>query len=160
MDETKDYMFVKDVMFHFITVSIIFIQYVDMDFTRWYKPPRDYISIKMVSYKYKDSCCKKMISSLSYLDDRNSYTWNEGLYIEMAPWPINTLWFSYVIWWYKSGSKLTQIMACYLMAPSHYLNQCWLLIGEVLWHSHGNIFTVIAQATILYDWFGNFSFKI
>ena len=26
-------------------------------------------------------------------------------------------------------------MACCLMAPSHYLNQCWLLISDVLWHS-------------------------
>ena len=25
--------------------------------------------------------------------------------------------------------------ACYLMAPSHYLNQCWLIICEALWHS-------------------------
>ena len=26
-------------------------------------------------------------------------------------------------------------MACCLTAPSHYLNQCWLIISEVLWHS-------------------------
>ena len=26
-------------------------------------------------------------------------------------------------------------MACYLMAPSHYLNQCWPIISEILWHS-------------------------
>ena len=26
-------------------------------------------------------------------------------------------------------------MACCLPAPSHYLNQCWLIIGEVPWHS-------------------------
>ena len=25
-------------------------------------------------------------------------------------------------------------MACCLTAPSHYLNQCWLLISEVQWH--------------------------
>ena len=25
-------------------------------------------------------------------------------------------------------------MACCLMAPSHYLNQCWLIISKVLWH--------------------------
>ena len=29
---------------------------------------------------------------------------------------------------------LAQVMACCLMAPSHYLNQCWLIISEV-WHS-------------------------
>ena len=32
-------------------------------------------------------------------------------------------------------------MACCLTAPSHYLNQCWLMISEVLWHSHDKNFT-------------------
>ena len=26
-------------------------------------------------------------------------------------------------------------MSCCLTAPSHYLSQCWLIVGEVLWHS-------------------------
>ena len=30
---------------------------------------------------------------------------------------------------------MAQVMACCLPAPSHYLNQCWLVINEVLWHS-------------------------
>ena len=36
----------------------------------------------------------------------------------------------------RSGSTLAQLMACCLMAPSHYLNQCWLIISEVQWHSY------------------------
>ena len=36
---------------------------------------------------------------------------------------------------YISESTLVQIMACCLTAPKHYLNQCWLIISEVLWHS-------------------------
>ena len=32
-------------------------------------------------------------------------------------------------------------MACCLMAPSHYLNQCWLIINGVLWYSPYNNFT-------------------
>ena len=40
-----------------------------------------------------------------------------------------------VIWRYRSGSILAQIMACSLTAPSHYLNQCWLIINRALWHS-------------------------
>ena len=36
--------------------------------------------------------------------------------------------------WLRSGSKLAQVMACYLTAPNHYLNQCWLTIKGVLWH--------------------------
>ena len=40
------------------------------------------------------------------------------------------------IWRQKTGSTLAQVMACCLMAPSHYLNQCWLIISEVQWHSY------------------------
>ena len=28
---------------------------------------------------------------------------------------------------------MDQVMACCLTAPSHYLNQCWLIISEVMW---------------------------
>ena len=48
---------------------------------------------------------------------------------------LNTLWPSDIIWWQGSRSTLAQAMACCLTAPSHYLNQCWLMISEVLWHS-------------------------
>ena len=43
---------------------------------------------------------------------------------------LNSLWLSDVI--YRSGSTLPQVMACCLAAPSHYLNQCWLIISWVL----------------------------
>ena len=32
---------------------------------------------------------------------------------------------------YRSGSTLAQVMVCCLTAPSHYLNQCWLIITKV-----------------------------
>ena len=41
---------------------------------------------------------------------------------------INPLWASDTIWWYRSGSTLAQIMAWCHQAPSHYLNQYWLII--------------------------------
>ena len=44
---------------------------------------------------------------------------------------INSLRPSYSIWRHGSGSILAQVMACCLMAPSHYLNQCWLIICKV-----------------------------
>ena len=44
----------------------------------------------------------------------------------------NSLLSSDDIW---PGSTLAQVMAWCLTAPSHYLNQCWLLISEVLWHT-------------------------
>ena len=35
---------------------------------------------------------------------------------------------------HRSWSTLAQVMACCLTAPSHYLNQRWLIISEVLWY--------------------------
>ena len=42
---------------------------------------------------------------------------------------------SHNIWRHRSGSTLAQVMACYLTASGHYLNQFWLIICEVLRHS-------------------------
>ena len=51
----------------------------------------------------------------------------------------NSLWPGDAIWWHRSGSTLAQVMACCLMAPSHYLNQYWLVTSKVQWHlSKGN----------------------
>ena len=41
---------------------------------------------------------------------------------------INSLWLSDAIWLCRSGSTLVQVMACCLTVPSHYPNQCWLII--------------------------------
>ena len=54
---------------------------------------------------------------------------------------INSLWPSDNIWRHKSGSILAQVIACCLTAPSHYLNQCWLIISNVKWHSSKGKFT-------------------
>ena len=48
---------------------------------------------------------------------------------------INSLWSSDARRWQRSGSTLAQVMACCLIASSHYLNQCWLIISKVQWHS-------------------------
>ena len=48
-------------------------------------------------------------------------------------------------------------MACCRTAPSHYLNQCWLLILEVLWHLPRSIFAACAEASILYNEFKNYT---
>ena len=50
-------------------------------------------------------------------------------------------------------------MAWGLMAPSHYLNQYWLLISKVLWHSLDNNFAS-AQATMQYDEFEKYALKL
>ena len=41
----------------------------------------------------------------------------------------------------RSGSTLAQVMDCCVRAPSHYLNQCWLIISKVEWHSSKGKFT-------------------
>ena len=59
----------------------------------------------------------------------------------------NSIWPSDAIWHHRAWSTLVQVMACCLTAPSHYLNQCWLIISEVLWHSFQGNFTGNAQDT-------------
>ena len=51
-------------------------------------------------------------------------------------------------------------MTCCLTAPSHYLNQCWLPISEVLWHSPESNFTWNAPAIISHNNFEKYTFKI
>ena len=49
-----------------------------------------------------------------------------------AKWTcFNSLRPSDAIWRQRSGSTLAQVMTCCLTAPSHYLNQCWLIIIKV-----------------------------
>ena len=54
---------------------------------------------------------------------------------------INSLWPSDAVWRKDLGQHLVQVMACCLTAPSYYLNQCWLIISEVRWHSYQGDFT-------------------
>ena len=56
-------------------------------------------------------------------------------------WKIYSLWLSDNIQRHRLGSTLSQVMACCLTALSHYLNQCWLIISEVLRHLSKNNFT-------------------
>ena len=54
---------------------------------------------------------------------------------------VNSLQFNYALWQLRTGSTLAQVMASCLVAPSHYLNKCWLIISKVQWHSCGSNFT-------------------
>ena len=49
---------------------------------------------------------------------------------------IYSLWPMDAIQQHRSGSTLVQVMAWCLMAPCHYLNQCWLIISGFVWHSY------------------------
>ena len=52
------------------------------------------------------------------------------------------------------GQQCIQVMACCLTTPSHYMNQCWRLISEVVWHLPDNNFTASVPA-ILFNEFEN-----
>ena len=56
-------------------------------------------------------------------------------------------------WCHRSGSTLGQVKACCLTAPSHYLNQYWLIFGDVKRYSLESDFTTSVHATILYNEF-------
>ena len=62
------------------------------------------------------------------------------IYLKMAPL-INSLWPGDAIWRQRSGSTLAQVMAWCHQATSHYLSQCWLIIGKVKWDSSDSNFT-------------------
>ena len=46
-----------------------------------------------------------------------------------------TLWPNNTIWQHRTWSTLAQVMACCQTAPSHYLNQSWIIISKVQWKS-------------------------
>ena len=73
---------------------------------------------------------------------------------------VNLLWPSDAIWQQRSGSTLAQVMTCCLTAPSHYLNQCWLIISEVQWHSYWGNFTRDASTINHWNPFESYIFKI
>ena len=60
---------------------------------------------------------------------------------------VNSLWPSHAIRRQGTESTLAQVMACCLTAPSHYLNQCWLIISKVMWHLLEGIIMRISEDT-------------
>ena len=70
-----------------------------------------------------------------------SQCWSRSLspYGVTRPQQVNSLWPSDAIRRQRTESTLLQLMACCLTAQSHYLNQCWLIISKVLWHSSEGI---------------------
>ena len=80
----------------------------------------------------------------NHYDKHSSSSWDDRLNITSQR--INSLRPRDAIWWQRSGSTLAQVMACCLTAPSHCLNQCWLIISEVQWQSPEGSFTKVTAA--------------
>ena len=130
-----------------------------------------YICIKAISIKsnyttlhYKHSYALFVVcSAVNFKDtsehfrsfDSHNFTLNE-----IGDAPYNSLWPRDTIWRHGSRSTLAQVMACCLTAPSHYLNQCWLIISEVQWHSYKGYFTRDAATINDKNLFENYISKI
>ena len=65
-------------------------------------------------------------------DSGQNQTWNIHLWHQPSITGLNSLGPSDAIWWHRSGSTLVQAMAWCRLAPSHYLNQCWLITDEFI----------------------------
>ena len=59
---------------------------------------------------------------------------DQSMYSVTSWWPRDTKW------QWRFGSTLAQVMACWLLVQSHYLNQCWL-ISKVQRNLSGDNFT-------------------
>ena len=73
---------------------------------------------------------------------------------------LNSLGPSDAIWHWISWSTLVQVMAWCHQATSHYLNQCWLIISKVLWHSFEEIIIRTFEDTNKYSKFEDYIYKI
>ena len=111
--------------------------------------PKQYTSVyrlcKSHVYKVCICFCKMYICKIS----KPSIIWRTS----RALWPSDN------IQQHSTWSTLAQAMVCCPTAPSHYLNQCCLLISAILRHSPKINFAASVRATILYNAFENHTFK-
>ena len=84
--------------------------------------------------------CKKTLAYVKYIWSKMpTIVFNCGFIQVSLPQPFNSLWPSDAMRRQRTEFTLAQLMACCLTAPSHYLEQCWLIISKVLWHSSEGI---------------------
>ena len=79
--------------------------------------------------------------------------------IMFRPQHVNRSWPSDTIWQHRSGLSLPQVMACYLMAPSHDLGQYWLIISKVKWYSSEGNFIRDTSVINHWNWLKNYLHK-
>ena len=92
-----------------------------------------------LSWKFFLYTSKMVINQI--ISKHNLHSWQFCHCLLLPVFFFNSLWPSDAIWQYRSGSTLVQVMACCLTAPSHYLNQCWLIISKIQRHSAERNFT-------------------
>ena len=79
---------------------------------------------------------------------------------QVRPKSLTELWIIDAVWHQRTWSTLVQVISCCPTAPSHYQNQYWLIISEVLQNSPGGNFTSSTHATTLYNEFENYTFHL
>ena len=86
-------------------------------------------------FRFYSNNKSESIQVMGWCHQATSHNLNQWWLSSLTPygiiqgWRINSLWPSDTIWRQRSASTLAQVMACCLTAPSHYLNQCWLIIS-------------------------------
>ena len=90
----------------------------------------------------------QQIKHLVFLVSHASFEISGSIKITFYVCNVNSLWPCDAIWRQGTESTLAQVMACCLMAPSHYLNQCWLIISKVLCNSSEGIIMRRSEDTI------------
>ena len=106
---------------------------------------------RMIRHFFIDQCLIDVYPSIFAAWDNTKFS---------HAFSINSLWPSVAIWWHRSGTTLAQVMACCLTAPSHYLNQHWLLIIGFCGIHMRAILQRVTKVTILYNKFEKYTFKI
>ena len=97
-------------------------------------------SLKKMHLKMSAAKCRPFCLGLNMLM-RSAFTTYTMIYVHgFVVYYLNSLQPNNAIWWHKLHSTLVQVIACYPMASSHYLNQYWLIISKVQWHSHEGYF--------------------
>ena len=91
--------------------------------------------LHFATHDFKERCDLAMVSRKVHGIARDSDFWI------VKQTALNPLWPNDAIWRHRSGSTLAQVMACCLTAPSHYLNQFWLIISKIQLHSSDGSFT-------------------
>ena len=93
----------------------------------------------MFKFPLKNLACKELTAPMVTVMV-NNHRWHPWLIPAKIPAKLgynrlNSLWPCNAICWHRSRWILAQEVACCLMEPNHYVNQCWfLVISEVMWH--------------------------
>ena len=85
-----------------------------------------YCELKRLGTNFSEIFMQK--TKIFFLENAFGYVICKMAAILFWPHCDNSLRLSDIIWQHRSGSTSAQVMACCLMAPSHYLNQCWLTV--------------------------------